>query len=61
MNWKLLALIPPIMIGLFILVSLWGVKQMLSVNNKFMAFVCGAIAVVLGILLYAIYGHYIFG
>lgn len=60
MNWDLLFVIPPILIGLFILVSLWGVKQMLSVNNKFLAFVFGAVAVVLGILLYALYGHYIF-
>ena len=61
MNWELLGIIPPILMGLFILVLLWGVKQMLSINNKFLAFIFGALAVALGIMLYAMYGKKIFG
>ena len=61
MNWDLIGIIPPILMGLFILVLLWGSKQMWDINNKFLSFIFGALAVVLGVLLYAMYGHKIFG
>ena len=61
MNWNLLALVPPIMLGVLLLVMLYGVVQMWKVNRKFLAFIFLALAAAIGIMLYAIYGNKIFG
>lgn len=61
MNWNLLALVPPILLGIMILVMLYGVVQMWKVNRKFLAFIFLALAVALGILMYSLYGSKIFG
>lgn len=60
-NWELLGMVPPIMMGIMMLVLLYGVNVMRKTNNKFLAFVYLLLAVALGIALYAIYGKKIFG
>lgn len=61
MDWNLLAVVPPILMGVFLIVLLWGVKQMWKTNNKFLAFVFLALAVAVGIAIYALYGKKVFG
>lgn len=61
MDWNLLAVVPPIFMGVMLLVLLWGVKQMWKTNNKFLAFVFLALAVAVGIAIYALYGKKVFG
>ena len=61
MDWNLLAIVPPIFMGLFLIVLLWGVGQMWKINNKFLAFVFLVMAIAIGIAMYALYGKKIFG
>lgn len=61
MDWNLLAVVPPIFMGVMLLVLLWGARQMWKTNNKFLAFVFLALAVAVGIAIYALYGKKIFG
>ena len=60
-DWELLGLVPPIMMGIMMLVLLYGVHVMRKTNNKFLAFVFLLLAVGLGIMIYAMYGKKIFG
>lgn len=61
MDWNLLAVVPPIFMGVMLLVLLWGARQMWKVNNKFIAFVLLVLAVAVGITIYALYGKKVFG
>ena len=61
MNWNLLAIVPPIMLGVLLLVMLYGTVQMWKVNKKFLAFIFLALAVAVGITMYSLYGSKIFG
>ena len=61
MDWNLLAVVPPIFMGVMLLVLLWGARQMWKVNNKFIAFVFLVMAVAIGIAFYALYGKKFFG
>lgn len=60
-NWDLLGLVPPIFMGIMMLVLLYGVGQMWKINNKFLSFVFLLLAIVLGIAFYSIYGNKFFG
>ena len=60
-NWDLLGMVPPIFMGIMMLVLLYGVGQMWKINNKFLSFVFLLLAIVLGIAFYSIYGNKFFG
>ena len=61
MDWKLLSVIPPILMGVVMIVLLYGVGKAWKTNNKFLAIIYLVLAVVGGIAIYAIYGEDIRG
>jgi len=61
MNWSLLAVVPPILLGIVILLMLYAAVKTWKVNQKFLAFIFFALAVACGIAFYALYGSKIFG
>ena len=61
MNWNLLDIVPPILLGVMLLVMLYGTVQMWKVNKKFLAFIFFALAAAVGITMYSLYGSKIFG
>lgn len=61
MNWDLLTIAIAAMMGIFIVVLLWGAGKAWKTKNKFIAFVLLALAVAMGVGFYAIYGKRFFG
>ena len=61
MNFEMLWYFLAIVFVAMILVFLWGVKQMWSVNNKFLSFIFLLLAVASGVAGYAICWNHFFG
>ena len=61
MDWNLLSTAMAIMLGLFIIILLWGAGRAWKTNNRFIAFVLVVLAVAVGIGFYAIFGKRFFG